>query len=105
MFQREPERDASERETAGAEVIWPAAFRRPADPAMLTAADIEAEYVDVLATISPRQRWAMQLYGAARALVAAEQGAAEAGPDDHRIARERLFKAEAERRNAKAAAG
>jgi hypothetical protein len=105
MFEREPQGGAGARTQAdGAEVIRPAAFERRG-PAMLTAADIEAEYVDVLASISPRQRWAMQLYAEARARLAAESGStARAGAEAQRTAREALFKAEAERRNAEAAA-
>lgn len=69
---------------------------------MHTAADIEAEYVDVMASISPKQLWAMQLYGAARALVAVERGSTLAGtPDEQRAARELLFEAEASLRNAR----
>lgn len=84
-------------------MIRPEAFHRPGVPAILTAADIEAEYVDVLASISPRQAWAMQIYGAARALVAAERGSTLAGtPDEQRVARDLLFEAEAARRNAEA---
>jgi inorganic triphosphatase YgiF len=67
---------------------------------MLTAADIEAEYVDVFATISPRQLWAIELYGTARALVALDRGSLLAGtPDEQKAARELLFEGEADRRN------
>jgi hypothetical protein len=72
---------------------------------MLTERDIEAEYVDVLASVSPRQMWAIQLYAAACALVAAERGAAAADvADQQKRAREALFRAEAARRNAEAQA-
>jgi hypothetical protein len=68
---------------------------------MLTPADIEAEYVEALATITPKQLWAVQIYGTACALVAAERGSTLAGtPEEQRVAREMIFKAEAARRNA-----
>jgi hypothetical protein len=67
---------------------------------MLTAADIEAEYAQVMAGLSERQAWAMEIYAAARALVAADRGAPLAGtPDEQQVAREMLFEAEARWRN------
>jgi len=67
---------------------------------MITARDIEAEYVDILATMSPQQLWAVEIHAAACALVAAERGSTLAGaPDEMRVARELLFDREAQRRN------
>lgn len=76
-------------------------FRSQGGAQMLTPADIEAEYVEALATITPKQLWAVQIYGTACALVAAERGSTLAGtPDEQRVAREMIFTAEAARRNA-----
>ena len=72
---------------------------------MVTARDIEAEYVDVFASMSPQQLWAVGVYGTACALVAVERGSTLAGtPDELRVARELLFEREASRRNFKASA-
>jgi len=76
---------------------------------MLTAADIEAEYRDAMSSISAKQAWAMELYAASRALVAADLGSPlPASPQEQQLAREMLFEAEAAYRNARlqrAAAG
>jgi hypothetical protein len=67
---------------------------------MITARDVEAEYVDILSSMSPQQLWAIGIHSAACALVAAERGSTLAGtPDEIRTARELLFDREAERRN------
>lgn len=66
---------------------------------MNTAQDLEAEYAEIVASMTPDQLWAVEMYGASRALVALERGGMLSGtPDELRVARALLFEEEARRR-------
>lgn len=65
---------------------------------MSNAADLEARYASLMDAMTDQQRWAVEVYGTARALVAVERGSMLAGgPDDLRVAREVLFAAQVRR--------